>query len=64
MAKIAPDARTRTHTRRFHVMFCVKWTDEGGYPSQKRFDFFWESLGFWWKLRYLKIHNVKWEIER
>lgn len=60
MAKMASGARTRTHAR----TYTVKWTDEGGYPSRHRFDFLWESLGFWWKLKYLQIHNVKWEIER
>ena len=62
MAKMPHDARIRTHARRFHVVFCVKWTEDG-YPRQRRFDRLLESLSFWLKLKYLEFHNLKWEIE-
>jgi hypothetical protein len=63
MPKTGPNTRIRTHARRFRPVFVVKWT-ESGYYTQKRFDRLWPSLAFWWKLRYFKFTNLKWEIER
>jgi hypothetical protein len=58
MAKMARKAYRRIHT----YAFWVSYSPGPHRYTRRRFDSFWEALGFWWGARKNQnYHNVKWE---